>query len=85
MSLKITCASFILPSHPFLLLLATADFFFSSAKVLKFALNFNLDFKWIWHLLIAKLVIAIINSTCDNSISRDGHMECEVIFCTLVK
>lgn len=37
-----------------------------SLEALNFALNFNLDLKWIWHNVNAELRVAIINSNHDH-------------------
>ena len=68
-ALKILYFTYLFISSLLSLLLATTDFAPISLKASKFALNFNLDLKWIWHILSAELKIAIINRNNENSIA----------------
>ena len=68
-ALKILYFTYLVISSLLSLLLATTDFAPVSLKASKFALNFNLDLKWIWHSLSAELKIAIINRNNENSIA----------------
>ena len=66
-ALKILYLTYLFLSPLLSLLLATTDFAPISLKASKFALNFNLDLKWIWHILSAELKTATINRNNENS------------------
>ena len=68
-ALKILYFTYLFIFPLFSLLLATTDFAPISLKASKFALNFNLDLKWIWHIVSAELKTAIINRNNENSIA----------------